>query len=159
MTPSSLSYVPGMTAGRWTVREKAPGAAIWVVFDAEGLMVCSLTSPAVAEKIAADHNAVPHLLELLKEIRDEEPPTEFAYEHWRHGGWTVFNIHYPSGAVGCVSNNYHDKKWRIAFDPRPFEKQPTFRTRDEAALAEWLLVRREKAASAVAMAEGKEAGQ
>ncbi|MCO5073864.1 MAG: hypothetical protein M9944_21935 [Rhizobiaceae bacterium] len=154
MTPLIVSSVPGLTNGPWTVREKAPNAAIWIVFDAEGLMVCSVTSRAVADKIVADHNAVPQLLTVLKEIRDEEPPQSFAYERWRHGGWTVFNIHYPSGAVGCVSNNYHDRKWRIACDPRPFEEQPTFRTRDEAALAEWLLAQREKIANAIARAEG-----
>ena len=27
------------------------------------------------------------------------------YEKWRHGGWYVCNVRYPSGAIGCVSNN------------------------------------------------------
>ena len=67
------------------------------------------------------------------------PPTSFAYSPWRHGGWYVNNVRYPSGACGCVSRNYTDKKWRIACDPRPFEEQPTFKSRDEAALAEWYL--------------------
>jgi len=58
------------------------------------------------------------------------------YEPWRHGGWYVTNIHYPSGACGCVSRNYADLKWRIVGDPRPFESAPTFRNRDEAARAE-----------------------
>jgi hypothetical protein len=62
--------------------------------------------------------------------------TEFTYERWRHGGWYVTNLRYPNGALGCVSRNYPDKKWRISCDPRPFEKQPTFRSRDEAARAE-----------------------
>lgn len=62
------------------------------------------------------------------------------FEPWRHGGWYVMNVRYPSGAVGCVSRNYSDGKWRIACDPRPFEEQPTFRTRDEAARAERALV-------------------
>lgn len=156
MTSTTMYSRPGTAEGPWTVRETAPHTATWMVYDCEGLMVCEVTNPAVAEKIAADHNALPHLLDLAKEIRDEEPPTTFAYERWRHGGWTVLNIWYPSGAVGCVSNNYHDRKWRIACDPRPFEEQPTFRTRDEAALAEWLLVQREKAAIAIARAEGRD---
>lgn len=59
-----------------------------------------------------------------------------SYESWRHGGWYVANLSYPSGACGCVSRNYADKKWRIACDPRPFEDQPTFKNRDEAARAE-----------------------
>lgn len=66
---------------------------------------------------------------------------KFEYSRWRHGGWYVHNVRYPSGAVGCVSRNYSDKKWRIACDPRPFEEQPTFRSRDEAAYAEFLLIK------------------
>lgn len=50
------------------------------------------------------------------------------------------HVRVPSGAVGCVSRNYKDRKWRIACDPRPFEEQPTFKTRDEAATAEWHLI-------------------
>lgn len=69
------------------------------------------------------------------------PPTTFEYEPWRHGGWYVTNVRYPSGAVGCVSRNYPDRKWRIACDPRPFDRRPTFRSRDAAALAEWHLTR------------------
>ncbi|MBB4200751.1 hypothetical protein GGD83_004580 [Rhodoblastus sphagnicola] len=67
-------------------------------------------------------------------------PTSFDYSRWRHGGWYVGNVRYPSGACGCVSRNYVDRKWRIACDPRPFETQPTFRTRDAAALGEWHLI-------------------
>lgn len=66
---------------------------------------------------------------------------KFIYSPWRHGGWYVLNVQYPSGAVGCVSRNYPDGKWRIACDPRPFEDQPTFKTRDEAAAAELLLTK------------------
>jgi hypothetical protein len=67
-------------------------------------------------------------------------PEYFDYSLWRHGGWYVNNVRYPSGAVGCVSRNYDDRKWRIVCDPRPFEQRPTFKTREEAAKAEWLLV-------------------
>lgn len=66
-------------------------------------------------------------------------PTSFQYSAWRHGGWYVDNVRYPSGAIGCVSRNYADGKWRIACDPRPFDQQPTFKSRDDAARAEWLL--------------------
>ena len=41
---------------------------------------------------------------------------------------------YASGACGCVSRNYPDRKWRIVCDPR--DEQPTFRSRDQAAAAE-----------------------
>lgn len=67
------------------------------------------------------------------------PPKTFSYSPWRHGGWYT-NVRYPSGASGCVSNNYEDRKWRIACDPRPFEERPTFSNRHEAAMAEWHLV-------------------
>lgn len=60
--------------------------------------------------------------------------SEFTYRRWRHGGWYVNNVRYPSGAVGCVSRNYADRKWRIVCDERP--DPPTFRSRDEAARAE-----------------------
>jgi len=60
------------------------------------------------------------------------------YARWRHGGWYVTNVHYPSGAVGCVSRNYSDGKWRIAcsetYPGSPFDR--TFLSRDAAARAE-----------------------
>lgn len=60
-----------------------------------------------------------------------------AYEPWRHGGWYVTNIRYPSGAVGCVSRNYPDSKWRIVCDDRPDAYDlNTYPTRDAAARAE-----------------------
>jgi hypothetical protein len=65
-------------------------------------------------------------------------PETFTYEPGRHGGWYVNEVRYPSGAVGCVSRNYPDKKWRIACDERPGDH--TYRTRDEAARAEWEMV-------------------
>lgn len=68
-----------------------------------------------------------------------------AYAPWRHGGWYVVNAVYPSGAVGCVSRNYPDKKWRIACDKRPFETAPTFKNRTEAAKAEYRITLEEKA--------------
>lgn len=65
----------------------------------------------------------------------------FEYEAWRHGGWYVSNVRYPSGAVGCVSRQMvnpatekPDRKWRIACDTR--EGDHTYRDRDEAARAE-----------------------
>jgi hypothetical protein len=64
-----------------------------------------------------------------------------AYAPWRHGGWYVTNIQYPGGAVGCVSRNYPDRKWRIACDNRPGAHQKyTYPNRDAAARAERRLV-------------------
>lgn len=68
------------------------------------------------------------------------PPTEFQYSPWRHGGWYVDNVRYPSGACGCVSRNFADKRWRIVCDPRT--DAPTFKSRDAAALGEWHLIRK-----------------
>lgn len=66
------------------------------------------------------------------------------YSKWRHGGWYVLNVLYPSGACGCVSNNFPDEKWRIACDDRRKELGQdgdfTFKTRDAAARAELELV-------------------
>jgi hypothetical protein len=67
----------------------------------------------------------------------------FTYSRWRHGGWHVDNVRYPSGACGCVSRNYEDRKWRIVCDPRPFDERPTFKTREEAATAEWALTQQQ----------------
>lgn len=64
-------------------------------------------------------------------------PTAFSYSKWRHGGWYVNQVIYPSGASGCVSRNYPDKKWRIVCDSR--QEPPTFESRDEAAREEWML--------------------
>lgn len=64
------------------------------------------------------------------------------YERWRHGGWYVTNIRRKGGAVGCVSRNYPDKKWRIVCDDRNTtygmgsETDITYRTRDDAARGE-----------------------
>lgn len=64
------------------------------------------------------------------------------YSPWRHGGWYVDNVRYPSGAVGCVSRNYPDKKWRIVCDERiqtNGETIYTYPNRDAAARAEQAL--------------------
>lgn len=58
-----------------------------------------------------------------------------SYDRWRHGGWYVTNVRYPSGACGCVSRNYADRKWRIVCDERPGERA-TYPSRDAAARAE-----------------------
>ena len=68
--------------------------------------------------------------------RLENPTWTPSYNKWRHGGWYV-NVSYPSGAVGCVSNNYPDRKWRIVCDPRPdAHEKHIYRSRAEAAQAE-----------------------
>ena len=63
------------------------------------------------------------------------------YSRWRHGGWYVHDVRYPNGAVGCVSRNFLDGKWRIMYDAR--DPWPTYPTRKAAADAERLLAERE----------------
>jgi len=77
-----------------------------------------------------------------QEQTDNWNPT---FSKWRHGGWYITNLRYPNGGMGCVSNNYDDKKWRIVCDPRKFEDQPTYKTRNAAARAERALIEKEKA--------------
>lgn len=66
--------------------------------------------------------------------RREAENTRFGYEKWRHGGWYVHGVRYPNGAIGCVSRNYPDKKWRIVTG----DQNATYRTREEAARAEYV---------------------
>ena len=62
------------------------------------------------------------------------------YSPWRHGGWYT-NVRYPSGAVGCVSRNYTDGKWRIVCDERPNAHAIyTYPSRDAAARAEKAMI-------------------
>ncbi|MPQ69439.1 hypothetical protein [Pseudomonas sp. MWU12-2323] len=67
------------------------------------------------------------------------------YSPWRDGGWYVTNISHDSGGMGCVSNNYPDKKWRIVCDERRGSLGGpgdfTFRTRDAAAKGERAIIR------------------
>lgn len=65
-----------------------------------------------------------------------------SYSRWRHGGWYVNDVTYPSGAVGCVAK-YPDGKWHIVCDEREgaFEGKFTYNSRDEAADAEAQLIR------------------
>lgn len=78
-------------------------------------------------------------------VTDDKQEWTPVYSRWRHGGWYVDNVRYPSGACGCVSNNYPDKKWRIACDSRRNNLgEPgdyTFVSRDAAARAELALAK------------------
>ena len=75
---------------------------------------------------------------MITETEQCTPPVQFCYSRWRHGGWYVHDVRYPSGACGCVSNNlYADKKWHIVGAPHA---TVGFSTRHDAALAEWYMV-------------------
>lgn len=80
-------------------------------------------------------------LAVAKHRMSGEPPAAFTYDEWRHGGWYVAETLWPDGGCGCVSRNFADHKWRFVCDPRPFDEQPTFKNRDDAARGEWLFVR------------------
>ena len=78
-------------------------------------------------------------------LTDSEPPADWqpSFSRWRHGGWYVTNVHYESGACGCISRNYPDGQWRIVCDDRRVNiGEPgdiTFKSRDAAARAEYAL--------------------
>lgn len=76
-------------------------------------------------------------------LRLVNPSAPLHYSRWRHGGWYVSGIRYPSGACGCVSSNYPDRKWRIVCDDRRQAlNEPgdvTFGSREAAARAEQVL--------------------
>lgn len=82
---------------------------------------------------------------ITQALAEDDDRWEPSYSPWRHGGWYVNNVRHLKGGCGCVSNNYPDKKWRIANDERRDNLgEPgdfTFRTRDEAAKAERALIR------------------
>jgi hypothetical protein len=96
----------------------------------------------------------------LKALKQFNP----LYSRWRHGGWYVHGVRYPSGACGCVSRNYPDKKWRIVCDDRRTDLgQPgdfTYPSRDAAAFAEYeLAVTAHQAARTLPVTEATPAQQ
>lgn len=77
-------------------------------------------------------------------VKGENQEWNPIYSRWRHGGWYVHNVRYPSGACGCVSDNYPHGLWRIVCDDRRKDLGAlgdfTFPTRDAAARAEYARV-------------------
>lgn len=79
-------------------------------------------------------------------------PEHFTYDRWRHGGWYVAEVRYPSGACGCVSRQLtqpeppyeRDGRWRIVCDGRADDF--VYPNRDAAARAEWHLAEAAKLA-------------
>ncbi|GAO20222.1 hypothetical protein ALISP_0042 [Alicycliphilus sp. B1] len=96
----------------------------------------------IAQAIQAQSHCTP-LQAFSQVLRMVDPARPFDYSPWGHGGWYVSGVRYPSGACGCVSRNYPDKKWRIVCDRRRGDLNApgdvTFRSRDEAARAEQVL--------------------
>lgn len=113
------------------------------VQDAAALLPCpDDVFEGIAQAIQAQsHCTAGEAFEQVLHMAD--PNRMFTYSPWRHGGWYVSGVRYPSGACGCVSRNYPDRKWRIACDGRRRDLNApgdvTFRSREEAARAEQLL--------------------
>jgi hypothetical protein len=58
----------------------------------------------------------------------------------------VNEVEYISGYKGAIVYFPEEGRWRILQDPRPENLRPTFATRQDAALDEWHIAEREKAA-------------
>lgn len=116
----------------------------------ERRMDCHIAAAALNKRTALLAGMAEHFVEMgLVEDRTNglryarnlaDPESDLSYSKWRHGGWYVHGVRYPSGGCGCVSNNYPDGKWRIACDDRRKELGGegdfTFGSRAMAARAE-----------------------
>lgn len=107
---------------------------------------CILCADEVLDSMASAIQAQSHCTATQafeQVLRLVNPTTPLYYSRWRHGGWYVSGIRYPSGACGCVSSNYPDRKWRIVCDDRRQAlNEPgdvTFGSREAAARAEQVL--------------------
>jgi hypothetical protein len=116
----------------------------WVFNDEAEARRCLSSNRALGERVIRAElisDPAPAMVPQPCQQQQGRARSAFDYSPWRHGGWYVHNVRYPSGAIGCVSRNYDDGKWRIVCDPRPNAHQlHTYRTRDEAARAELALV-------------------
>ena len=108
-----------------------------------GYLMCDIQGRAATT--SRGHGYVTTLRERLEPAVDAPGPKEWEpiYTKWRHGGWYVMNVEYPSRACGCVSRNYPDGRWRIVCDERRTDLDMygdvTFPNRDAAAHAEHAL--------------------
>ncbi|HEX4306483.1 MAG TPA: hypothetical protein VHZ54_10625 [Solirubrobacterales bacterium] len=120
MASTRVEYpVAGIAGGRpETMSGKSAGGA---EFDGFECLSCSYESNEIGDFVAPD------------------PDFEPSYGPWRHGGWYVYGVRHKNGGVGCVSRNYPDRRWRIVCERRDGEH--TYRSRDEAARAEYALTR------------------
>ena len=122
---------PAMSAGR-------PADRLLVAFPDDVRPAARVNGGAVTSSRGAERPQPPASV-TEPAAQDNWEPT---YSPWRHGGWYVDNVRYPGGAVGCVSRNYADRKWRIVCDDRPdAHEKYTYPNRDAAARAERELAR------------------
>lgn len=95
-----------------------------------------------AVRLAADIDFIEHHGHLIRVLPVGVPDNWVPeFSPWRHGGWYVNNVCYMSGAVGCVSRNYADRKWRIVGR----EDEGTYPNRLAAARAEYIIAEAERA--------------
>lgn len=122
---------PAMSAGH-------PAHRLLVAFPDDVRPAAHVNGGAVTSSGGAERHQPPASV-TEPAAQDNWEPT---YSPWRHGGWYVDNVRYPGGAVGCVSRNYADRKWRIVCDDRPdAHEKYTYPSRDAAARAERELAR------------------
>lgn len=128
MARRSARYLAGVirSFGADPLQEGARGVALGVF--RERRVDCSIAAAALGRRLhminaMADRfvetglvGSMESALIYARLLTDHE--REHNFETWRHGGWYVPSVRYPSGAIGCVSKNYPDGKWRIVCDPR-----------------------------------------
>jgi len=132
-------------------RYKTVGAAQREVDRWNGLGNSDIKAEYLGEEPAKSPDVIAHAAELRKSWRKRldpnGPPADWkpSYSPWKDSGWYVSNVRYPQGHVGCVSDKYPDKKWRIVCDSRlkeiGGEGDFTYPTRDAAARAEYALAK------------------
>jgi hypothetical protein len=77
--------------------------------------------------------------EQIDDLVAPDPGFEPSFTRRRRGGWYVHGVVHPDGAVGCVSDQHPDGRWRIVSDSR--DGDHSYESRDEAARAEYALTR------------------
>lgn len=92
----------------------------------------------------SDRQITQHEIDASSALEDASENWNPMFSKWRHGGWYAHAVRYPQGSIGCVSNNYPDKAWRVVCDDRRTGALGeagdfTYPTRIAAARAEYAL--------------------
>lgn len=143
LTPAEIAAI----RGPFLARPSHPEPREWLrwakeVADAAPLAKRLLDAQALKEALPKK-GSTPPALKYMSQVSVGNPPERFTYSRARDA-WRVNEIEYPSGMSGCVMKALRNGEWLILQDPRQGHDRPTFRTRDEAALAEWHLAEQAK---------------
>jgi hypothetical protein len=139
---TNVEFTSGGAGNQWTTIDGVKYATWWDIRTKDWKVGDTVTFDAGMTQLWSDNPPIPgasniHKVTATTATIDEQPDTQEPwtpiYTKWRHGGWYVTNVHYPSGACGCVSNNYDDRKWRIVCGQ---DHSITYPSRDAAARAE-----------------------